>query len=132
MVQESREILKKITQLVSLVESSDIQLIEKLKILKVLLTLKIKLIELLPLEPARARVSKNRSLDFVPRQRNDTLEKHELLLKFIREKGGRASSAELAGLGLAARSLRRYLRNLASAGKISLEKKGRGHFYSLI
>src|SRR3989344_4539033 len=104
MVQESREILKKITQLISLIENSNIQLTEKLKILKVLLTLKVKLIELLPFEPARAGVSKARPLDFSPRQRNSTLEKQESLLKFIREKGGRASSAELAGLGLAGRS----------------------------
>lgn len=131
MVRESKEILKKITQLVSLVESSNIQLIEKLKILKVLLILKVKLIELLPIEPAR-KAPREKSLNSVSRQRDDTLEKHELLLKFIREKGGRVSLNEFTSLGISGRSLRRYLKNLRDSNKIKIEKSGRRRFYELL
>ena len=59
-------------------------------------------------------------------------DKHELIIQFIKQNSGRVSATKLLDLGIAGRSLRRYIKNLSASGKISVEKKGREHFYSII
>ncbi len=128
MTQKTKEILRKINQLLYFVEISNIKAIDKLKILKVLLSIKLNLMELLSFEQKEERKGEprpNREL------RNHVTQKHHLILKFIEDKGGRVSAAELNNVGLAGRSLRRYIKDLRNSGKLIVEKKGREHFYLL-
>lgn len=138
MPQESTRILKEISQLINLVENSTIQKTDKLKIVKVLLAVKLKLIELLGKElKTEAKVMNLASVaksDVAGNGGNSVKksEKHDLILEFIKNNSGRVSAAKLLDLGIAGRSLRRYLKNLSATGKILVEKKGREHFYTLI
>lgn len=132
MSQEPKKILKRIGELISLIENSNVRTEDKLKILKVLLILKIKLIDLLPLAARSDKNGKSGISNSPLRQRENTLEKQALIVNFLKEKGGRAGSTEFINLGMAGRSLRRYLKNLRDTGKLSLDKKGREHFYNLI
>lgn len=138
MSQKNTQILKEISQLISSVEDSKIQKTDKLKIIKVLLAVKLKLIELLEsdlkmeakvayrVSVAKSDVAKN-ILDSAK-----ISEKHELIIQFIKKNSGRVSAAKLLDLGIAGRTLRRYIKNLSASGKISVEKKGREHFYTVI
>lgn len=167
MSRKSTQILKEISRLISLIEDSNIEKINKLKIIKVLLSVKLKLIELLGKEitaeakimyvagpernregpsrteqdaehvrgfvrgPQRTSVSYGAGLARNGGESTRTAEKYELILQFIKQNSGRVSAAQLLGLGIAGRSLRRYVKNLCVSGKISVEKKGREHFYTL-
>ncbi len=132
MSQKNTQILKEISQLISLVENSSIQKADKLKIIKVLLAIKLKLIELLGKEiKTEAKVMHMASVakhnERPPKESN----KYELILQFIKNKSGKVSYPELSDLGIAGRSLRRYLKNLYDDNKIKIEKSGRQHFYSI-
>ena len=138
MLQKSSQILKEINQLISSIEDSSIQKADKLKIIKVLLAVKLKLIELLGKElKAEARVmhlasvAKN-EMAGNGSDRAKVSDKHELIIQFIKQNNGRVSAVQLLDIGIAGRSLRRYIRNLSASGKILVEKKGREHFYSVI
>ena len=138
MSQKNTQILKEISQLISSVEYSSIQKTDKLKIIKVLLAIKLKLIWLLEKDLKKeakmvyqASVAKS---DMADNGRNNSKisDKHELILQFIKNKSGKVSYPELSDLGIAGRSLRRYIKNLSVSGKISVEKKGREYFYTLV
>ena len=137
MVQKNHQILKEISQLVSSVESSEIQKNDKLKIVKVLLVIKLKLIEFLENDlkkEAKMMYQASVAKSDVAGDAGDGSKisnKHELIIQFIKQNSGRVSAAKLLDLGIAGRTLRRYIKNLSASGKISVEKKGREHFYSL-
>ena len=132
MTSKADDIFKEINRLILLVESSRIEKINRLKIIKVLLAVKLKLFELLEKEkeietkinhPAKA--SGNGGI-----ARNS--KKHELILQFIKNNGGRVDSVQLSGLGIASRSLRRYIKNLRDENKIKIERSGRNLFYLMV
>lgn len=112
-----------IDRLISLIENSEINQTDKLKIIKVLLSVKLKLVELLKNE-IRAVIGGDQSAENAAKQ--------ELILEFIKQNRGRVSRDSLLGLGIAGRSLRRYLKNLKDQNKIKIEKTGRNYFYLLI
>lgn len=124
MLQKSSQILKEINQLISSIEDSSIQKADKLKIIKVLLTVKLKLIELLGKELKTDVAGNGESSAKIS-------DKHELIIQFIKNNSGRVSAAKLLDLGIAGRSLRRYLENLKNESKIKIEKSGRNYFYSI-
>ena len=130
---KSTQILKEIGQLILSVENSNIQKTDKLKIIKVLFVIKLKLIELLEKElRMEAKLIYRAS---VARNINESIKtsgKHDLIIQFIKNKSGRASATELLNLGIAGRSLRRYIKNLIDGRKIKIEKSGRNYFYSII
>lgn len=155
---KSSEIIKEISRFISLVENSNIQKSDKLKIVKVLLVIKLKLIELLKEElkkevrvmyrasphTKRGQTALGGQLDEVnPRygvgasvaknngQDAKLLKKHDLIIQFIKQHSGRVSATKLLELNIAGRTLRRYIKNLSDSGKVSIEKKGREHFYFL-
>ena len=138
MFQKSSQILKEINQLISSIEDSSIQKADKLKIIKVLLAVKLKLIELLGKEiRTEARVMHLASVaksDMAGNGGNSgkISDKHELIVQFIKNNSGRVSAAQLLDIGIAGRSLRRYIKGLSASGKILVEKKGREHFYTLV
>lgn len=116
-----------IDRLISSIENSDINQIDKLKIVKVLLAIKIKLIEFLgkDIEVANNVPTKRGN----GRDHDRPLKKHNLIIQFIKNKGGRVNAVELLELGLAGRSLRRYIKDLCQENKIKIEKLGRNYFY---
>ena len=119
--------------MISSIESSGIQKTDKLKIVKVLLVIKLKLIELLAKElKIEAKVMHLVSVAKHTERSPKKSDKHELILQFIKNKSGKVSYPELSDLGIAGRSLRRYIKNLSVSGKISVEKKGREYFYTLV
>ena len=128
----SIQILKDVSQLILSVENSSIEKINKLKLIKVLFVIKLKLIELLEKElKMETRVIYRAS---VARNINESTKvpgKHDLIIQFIKSKSGPVSPAELLSLGIAGRSLRRYIKNLIDGRKIKIEKSGRNYFYSL-
>lgn len=121
-----------IDQLISSIEKSGINQIDKLKIIKVLLAIKIRLIEFLDEDIVANKIpTKQGNGHPAERGRNQarSSEKHNLVLRFIKNKGGRVNAAELSSLGLAGRSLRRYIKDLCRENKIKIEKSGRNYFY---
>ncbi len=150
MSQTSSRVLKEISQLISSVENSGLLKNDKLKIVKVLLTIKLNLIELLKDElkkearvthlaspersregPERAFASYGASVAKNGGQDDKFLKKHDLIIQFIKQNSGRVSAAKLLDLGIAGRTLRRYIKELSASGKVLVEKKGRQHFYTL-
>lgn len=142
----SSQILKEITQLILSVENSSIQKIEKLKMIKVLFAIKLKLVELLEKElEIEAKMIYQAGLNakriYTPLSQvseNNTenraitnLNKQEIIIEFIKNNKGRVSVDELLSLGIAGRSLRRYLKNLIDGRKIKIERSGRNYFYLL-
>ena len=128
----SIQILKEISQLIFLVENSSVQKTDKLKIIKVLFVIKLKLIELLEKELKMETGIIYRAS--VARNINESIgisDKHDLIIQFIKSKSGSVSPTELLSLGIASRSLRRYIKNLIDGRKIKIEKSGRNYFYSL-
>ena len=128
----SIQILKEISQLIFLVENSSVQKTDKLKIIKVLFVIKLKLIELLEKELKMETGIIYRAS--VARNINESIgisDKHDLIIQFIKSKSGSVSATELLSLGIAGRSLRRYIKNLIDGRKIKIEKSGRNYFYSL-
>jgi len=151
MSQTSSRVLKEISQLIFSVENSGLRKNDKLKIVKVLLSIKLKLIELLKEDlkkearvthlaslersregPERASASYGASVAKTAGQDTELLKKHDLILQFIKEHSGRVSAVKLLDLGIAGRTLRRYIKNLSDSGKVLVEKKGREHFYTVI
>lgn len=159
MIQKPPKILRETNELISSVENSGIQKSDKLKIVKVLLVIKLKLIELLKEELKKEagvmyRASPNTKREQVafggqvgevsPRygvgagaaknngQDTKLLKKHALIIQFIKQHSGRVSATKLLELNIAGRTLRRYIKNLSDSGKVSVEKKGREHFYTVI
>jgi len=132
MTLRTNDIFREISRLIFLVESSGIDRMSKFKIVKVLLVVKLNLFELLKKE-AEAEAGANR---MVKAAENGGIardsKKHELILQFIKNNGGRVGSADLLGLGIAGRSLRRYLRNLCDGNKIKIERSGRNFFYLVV
>lgn len=119
-----------IDQLISLIENLDINQIDRLKIVKVLLAIKIRLIEF---SDKDIKVINNISAKRGNGRNHDKpLKKHNLIIQFIENKGGRVNAAELSSLGLAGRSLRRYIKDLCRENKIKIEKLGRNYFYLVI
>ena len=117
-----------IDRLISSIENStDINQIDRLKIIKVLLAIKIKLIEFSGKEIKAANKVSAKSNNGHDQPRSS--KKHNLVLQFIKDKGGRVNAAELLSLGLAGRSLRRYIRDLCQDNKVKIEKSGRNYFY---
>lgn len=116
-----------IDQLISSIENLDINQIDKLKIIKVLLVIKIKLIEFSDKDIKVANINPAKLSN--GRDYTRSLEKHNLVLQFIKDKGGRVNVVELSSLGLAGRSLRRYIKDLCQNNKIKIEKSGRNYFY---
>lgn len=110
-----------IDRLIFLVENSEIGQADKLKIIKVLLSVKLRLVELLP--PLKKQAEQTKVQNKI---------KQEIILQFIKQHSGRASHDTLLNLGIAGRSLRRYLKNLKDQNKIKIEKAGRNYFYLLI
>ena len=117
-----------IDRLISSIENStDINQIDRLKIIKVLLAIKIKLIEF---SNSGLKLANNGPIKKTNgRPRPGSSKKHNLILQFIKNKGGRVNAAELSSLGLAGRSLRRYIKDLYQDNKIKIEKLGRNYFY---
>lgn len=129
---KSGQIIKEISQLISSVESSDIQKTDKLKLVKVILSIKLRLIEILGKKiVAEAKVMRVASLARKERKTARPSKKHELILQFIKQNSGRVSATKLSEVGIAGRTLRRYISELSASGRVSVEKKGRRHFYSL-
>lgn len=128
---KSIDILKEISQLISSVENSSIQKTDKLKIIKVLLTVKLKLIEFLKKElKIEAKAAHQISMASI----NESVkisDKQDLIIQFIKGKNGPVSAAELLSLGIAGRSLRRYIKSLVENRKIKIQKFGRNYFYLL-
>jgi len=119
-----------IDRLISSIENSDINQIDRLKIIKVLLVIKIKLIEF---SNSGFKLANNGPIKKTNgRPRLDSSKKYNLVLQFIRNKGGRVNSADLLSLGLAGRSLRRYIKNLCRENKVKIEKSGRNYFYLVV
>ncbi|MBI4117178.1 MAG: hypothetical protein HY451_00585 [Parcubacteria group bacterium] len=132
-----------IDRLISSIENStDINQIDKLKIVKVLLAIKIKLIEFSDKDMFRPIKTADKpphsymsSGGKVPAKSNNGHDrarssgKHNLVLRFIKDKGGRVNAMQLLELGLAGRSLRRYIKVLCRENKIKIEKSGRNYFY---
>ncbi|MEK7659551.1 MAG: hypothetical protein AAB338_02795 [Patescibacteria group bacterium] len=137
-----------IDRLISSIENSDINQIDKLKIIKVLLAIKIKLIEFSDKDMVRQAHHNIKAVNKVPIKRGNgrpverddssfergrdhtrPSEKHNLIIQFIKNKGGRVNAAELSSLGLAGRSLRRYIKDLCQENKMKIEKSGRNYFY---
>ncbi|TSC90606.1 MAG: hypothetical protein G01um10142_353 [Parcubacteria group bacterium Gr01-1014_2] len=141
----SIQILKEISQLIFLVENSSIQKTDKLKLIKVLFVLKLKLIELLEKELKMEgseglkikSQSDNRSFGVgvnMAKSSDESIKlsnKQDLIIQFIKDKSRPVSPNELLSLGIAGRSLRRYIKSLIDGKKIKIEKSGRNHFYSL-
>ena len=128
---KSIDILKEINRLISLIGDSTIQETDKLKIMKVLLVVKLKLIELLGKEiSSEAKVIHIASM--ASHESKYLPDKQELILEFIKNKNGRVGLVDLLGLGIAGRSLRRYLKRLKDNKKIRIEKRGRENFYTVI
>lgn len=133
MIQGNKEILKKINQLITILENLNIQKTDRLKILKVLLAIKLRLIEfLIEVGKDRPKIDTNAFPKPARVEREQTQEKLEIVLSFIKNNGGKVSSGQLISLGIAGRSLRRYIKNLRDSGKILIDKKGREHFYTII
>ena len=120
----SIQILKEISQFILSVENSSIQEIDKLKIIKVLFAIKLKLIELLEKELKIVAKSSEESIKLSDKQ--------DLIIQFIKDKSGPVSTNELLSLGIAGRSLRRYIKSLIDGKKIKIEKSGRNYFYLLV
>lgn len=131
MFQKNTEILKKISSLILLVENSRIEKISKFKIVKVLLAVKLKLFELLKKE-IELEAKTNDAAEAANRGIGGDLKKHELILQFIKNNGGRVDTVKLLTLGIASRSLRRYIKNLRDENKIKIEKSGRNLFYLMV
>ena len=119
-----------INRLISSIENSDINQIDKLKIIKVLLAIKIKLIEFSDKDIKAASNSPIKRGN--GRDHGQPSKKHNLIIEFIKNKGGRVNAAELLEIGLAGRSLRRYIKNLCRENKVKIEKSGRNYFYLVI
>lgn len=151
MFQKGPKILSELNELISSVENSNIQKNDKLKILKVLLVIKLKLFELLKEEfkkeareiywasPERSRegpqgisASYRASVAKNGGQNNKPFKKQNMIIQFIKHNSGLVSATKLLELRIAGRTLRRYIKNLSDSGKISVEKKGRQHFYAVI
>lgn len=118
-----------IDRLISSIENSDINQIDKLKIVKVLLAIKIKLIEFSD-KDEMATIPVKRTGNGPDPARSS--QKHNLIIQFIKNKGGRVNAAELLELSLAGRSLRRYIKDLCQENKIKIEKSGRNYFYLVV
>ncbi|MEK7537169.1 MAG: hypothetical protein AAB584_01880 [Patescibacteria group bacterium] len=123
-----------IDQLISSIENSDINQIDKLKIVKVLLAIKVKLIEFS--DKFSDKDTKTASIlskqgNGRPAKRTKT-PKHNLVLQFIKDKGGRVNAVELLSLGIAGRSLRRYIKDLSQQNRVKIEKSGRNFFYLVV
>lgn len=123
---KNNNIIKRIDSLIFSIENSNIQKIDRLKIIKVLISIKIRLIEFLRGEE-NIQVKEGNGRDYY-----NSSEKQEIIINFIKEKGGRVDLFELSKLGIAGRSLRRYLRSLSNNRKIKIQKDGRRHFYELL
>lgn len=119
-----------IDRLISSIENSDINQIDRLKIVKVLLAIKIKLIEFSDKDIKAANNTPTKQGN--GRDLDRPSKKHNLIIQFIKNKGGRVNTAELLSLGLAGRSLRRYIKNLCQENKIKIEKSGRNYFYLVV
>lgn len=138
MASKSTEILKEINRLISLVSDSSIQEIDKLKIIKVLLAIKLRVMELLDKEiTSEAKIfhvasTAGHSVNRRKRKDSGSSDKQGLILEFIRNKSSQVGLAELSELGIAGRSLRRYLKNLKDGKRVKIEKRGRENFYSVI
>ena len=119
----SKEIIGKLNQLIDLAATDPkMEKTAKLRFIRLLLALKLDFLGFLAKKEIVRPTGK----------REKTKEKERLILKFIEEKGGRAGMEDLAILGISGRSLRRYLKNLSKQGLITLEKRGREHFYLLL
>ena len=119
----SKEIIGKLNQLIDLAATDPkMEKTAKLRFIRLLLALKLDFLGFLAKKEVIRPTGK----------REKTKEKERLILKFIEEKGGRAGMEDLAILGISGRSLRRYLKNLSKQGLITLEKRGREHFYLLL
>mgnify|MGYP001568660968 FL=1 len=119
----SKEIIGKLNQLIDLAATDPkMEKTAKLRFIRLLLALKLDFLGFLAKKEVVRPTGK----------REKTKEKERLILKFIEEKGGRAGMEDLAILGISGRSLRRYLKNLSKQGLITLEKRGREHFYLLL
>lgn len=121
---EARRILIKLSDLFIAVEKFRLNPKEKLILMKSLLELRLYIVSFL------AKCLKAAGSRGVGRPKGNGRKKEEQILQFIREKGRSVTLGELAVLNIASRSLRRYLKNLRTAKKISVEKRGRDHFYS--
>mgnify|MGYP001609890669 FL=1 len=127
-----------IDQLIFSIENSDINQIDKLKIIKVLLAIKIRLIEFSYKDMVRQALHNIKVANNAPAKRGNGRDhdrpskKHNLIIEFIKNKGGRVNAAELLSLGLAGRSLRRYIKDLCQENKIKIEKSGRNYFYLVV
>lgn len=154
---KSTQILKAISQLILSVENSSIQKTDKLKLVKVLFAIKLKLIELLEKElkmeakliyrasPHAKRVYETLSqiseanthygvVASVAKSSDESIkvsDKQDLIIQFIKDNRGRVNAVDLLSLGIAGRSLRRYIKNLIDRRKIKIEKSGRNYFYLL-
>ena len=104
-----------IDQLIFSIENSDINQVDKLKIIKVLLAIKIRLIEFSYKDMVRQALHNIKVANNAPAKQGNgrdhakPSEKYNLIIQFIASKGGRVNAAELLSLGLAGRSLRRYI-----------------------
>ncbi len=126
------KIITNIDNLIFSIENSDIDKIDKLKVVKVLVSIKLRLIEFLSKNGGWPRSSLNSSVKKANGQNHSSSEKQGLILEFIKGKGGPVDLLELSKLGIAGRSLRRYLRSLAANQKIRIKKSGRRKFYELL
>jgi len=123
-----KDILEKLNEIFSLIEKSNLKLLDKLLFTKNLLELRLEILKIFKeFKPKgnNSRVYKNyysREID----------EKQELLLSFIKTKGGRVGVSDLSSLGIPGRTLRRYLKKLRDENKIKVEKFGRNYFYKLV
>lgn len=127
-----------IDRLISSIENSNINQIDRLKIIKVLLAIKLKLIEFSDKDMVRQAHYNIKAANKAPVKRGNgrdharPSEKHDLIIQFIKNKGGRVNAPELSSLGLAGRSLRRYIKDLCQENKIKIEKSGRNYFYLVV
>jgi len=134
MTSKTNELFKEISRLIFSVESSRIDKISKLKITKVLLALKLSILELLKSEIR----SEGKAIDAARIKAPGNghggrdIRKHELILEFIKNNGGKVSLGQLSGLGIAGRSLRRYMNYLRNQNKIRIERAGRNLFYLMV
>lgn len=121
----SKEIIRKINELIDLASADP-------KTIKLLLELKLVFLRFLAESKAAKLAIQKRETDRRIGKMEKTEEKEGLILKFIEKKGGRVGMDDLVTLGISGRSLRRYLKDLRKRGLITIEKRGREHFYILV